>query len=198
MRVHTVANAIAFSYVPTDVAPYLLSSVGIVLQRKERAACRMTQKKTQRGEEGRPEPPNVASEADVDRQNSLVVPLIEERLDVRKQRRKAGELVVRKDIETRTETVPVDLGYEELSVERVPVNRVLAEGERAEQRQEGDVIIIPVVEEELVVLKRQVVREELRITRHRRVRHENVTDTIRREQLTLEPSGDLHAKNDDG
>lgn len=54
---------------------------------------------------------------------------------------------------------------EDVSVERVPVNRIL-DGP-IETRHEGDTTIIPVIEEVLTVQKRLFLREEVRITRRR-------------------------------
>ena len=51
-----------------------------------------------------------------------------------------------------------------VEVERVPVGRTLAEGEaRPESREEGDTLVVPVLEEVAVVVKRLVLREELRL-----------------------------------
>ena len=51
-----------------------------------------------------------------------------------------------------------------VEVERVAVGRTLAEGETPPQtREEGDTLIIPVVEEMAVVVKRLVLREEVRL-----------------------------------
>jgi len=125
-----------------------------------------------------------------------VVQLREEELGVTKQWTEAGAVLIRKKIETRTDTVPVELGYEEVSVQRVPVNRMLAEGERAEPRQEGDTLIVPVVEEEIVVTKRLVVREELHVTKRRLSRQREVTGEVRREHLDVETTGKLEALQD--
>jgi hypothetical protein len=54
---------------------------------------------------------------------------------------------------------------EDVSVERVPVNRII--NGPAQTRQEGDTTIIPVVEEVITVQKRLLLREEVRITRKR-------------------------------
>ncbi len=54
---------------------------------------------------------------------------------------------------------------EEVSVERVPVNRII-DGP-AQTRQEGDTTVIPVVEEVITIQKRLFLREEVRITRKR-------------------------------
>ncbi len=51
------------------------------------------------------------------------------------------------------------------SIERVKVDRLLSEP--ASQRQEGDTLILPVVEEVLVMEKRMMLREEIRITPRR-------------------------------
>ncbi len=59
---------------------------------------------------------------------------------------------------------------DEVSVERVPVNRIV---DRApETRQEGDVTIIPVIEEVITVEKRLLLREEVRIRRSRAEVHQ--------------------------
>jgi uncharacterized protein (TIGR02271 family) len=123
--------------------------------------------------------------------NELVIPLVEEQLTARKTSRQAGELVVKREVSEQVQTVPVDLNYEEVEVERVVVNRPLPRGRRAIPRQEGDTLIVPIVEEEIVVTKRLVVREELRITKRRLVRHEEVSDTVRRQELNIETLGNV-------
>ena len=55
---------------------------------------------------------------------------------------------------------------EDVTVERVPVNRLI-EGPM-ETRQEGETTVIPVVEEVLIMQKRLFLKEEVRITRRRR------------------------------
>ncbi len=54
---------------------------------------------------------------------------------------------------------------EEVTVDRVQVNRII-DGP-AQTRQEGDTTIIPVVEEVITIQKRLLLREEVRITRRR-------------------------------
>ncbi|MEO8285932.1 MAG: YsnF/AvaK domain-containing protein [Chloroflexota bacterium] len=130
------------------------------------------------------------------RDEKIVLPLVEEQLAVEKKWVKAGEVIVRREVETQDQTIPVDLAYEEVSVQRIPVGQIFDEEHRPRQRQEGDTLIIPVIEEQLVVLKRYLVREEIRITRKRTMRHEDVKGTVRREHLTVETQGNLEANND--
>jgi uncharacterized protein (TIGR02271 family) len=119
----------------------------------------------------------------------MVVPLVEEELLVNKEWTRAGEVVLSKEVEVSTETVPMELGYEEVKVQRVTVNRILEEGEEARPRQEGDTLVIPVVEEELVVLKRRVIREEVRVTKQQKVRRDEARDQVRKERIRIEPTG---------
>ncbi|MBF6612085.1 MAG: YsnF/AvaK domain-containing protein [Chloroflexi bacterium] len=121
----------------------------------------------------------------------IVVPLAEEELQVVKQWVEAGTIVLRKRVQEETKTVPVELAYEEVQVDRVPVNKVLADGEAAAPRQEGDVWIIPVVEEELVVTKRRVVREELRVNKRRVLTRQEVSDVVRSEHVEVETAGNI-------
>lgn len=95
-----------------------------------------------------------------------LITLAEERVHVGKREVERGRVVVRKRVETREEFAEAILHHEELSVERVllgvPVDAP------PPVREEGDVLIIPVLEEQLVVQTRLILKEELRITRHRR------------------------------
>ena len=109
-----------------------------------------------------------------------------------------GEVVIRKTLETGTQTVPVDLAYEEVEVERVPVNRALAEGEVAQPRQEGNTWIIPILEEEVVVTKHTVIREEMRVTKRLMTRQEEFSDTVVKQRLNVETTGNVQSLPGEG
>lgn len=117
--------------------------------------------------------------------------MIEEYLQVDKQWDEAGVVELRKTIKTRAETVPVDLAHEELHIEHVPVNRALGYGEEARPRQEGDTFIIPIIEEEIVVTKRQVIREEVHIRKKQVVIQQQVSDTVKSEHLDVKTTGNI-------
>jgi uncharacterized protein (TIGR02271 family) len=121
----------------------------------------------------------------------LVVPLLQEHLQAEKTWVEAGAVLVRKTVASRTEMVPVEAAYEEVQIERVPVGRMLAEGESAAPRQEGPTLIIPMIEEEIVVLKRRVIREELRITKQHLTRQQTVQDVVRREDIQVTADGGI-------
>lgn len=117
-----------------------------------------------------------------------VVELREEELLVHREMRELGEA----RIETRIEEVPARLEVEaiaeEVNVEHIPVGEVVSE--RAEPYQDGDTLIVPVYEEQLVVTKRLVLRENLRIRRVRTTERQLFEDTLRRERADItDPSG---------
>jgi uncharacterized protein (TIGR02271 family) len=101
----------------------------------------------------------------------------------------SGAVLVKKGVEVYPQTIPVEVLHEEVNIERVPVNRVLAEGEIAMPWQDGDVLVIPIVHEEAVVVKRLVVREELRVSKVRVPGMQEVKDSVRRENITIETTG---------
>jgi len=121
----------------------------------------------------------------------IAVPVVEEELVAKKQRVKGGEVIIRKTVESLPQSLPVDLTYDQVSVDRVPVNRVIEGKKLPQQRQEGDTFIIPVVEEQAVVVKRYVLLEEIRITKRQATRHEELSGTVRREHLKIETTGSL-------
>ncbi|MBP0493184.1 DUF2382 domain-containing protein [Pararoseomonas indoligenes] len=90
-----------------------------------------------------------------------VLPLVEEVLRIEKRAVETGRVRVSLSTETVEEVLRETLLTREAEVERRPVGRTVTEVPKV--RQEGDVLIIPVVEEVLVVEKRLVLREEIHL-----------------------------------
>jgi uncharacterized protein (TIGR02271 family) len=123
------------------------------------------------------------------KREQAVIPVMEEELDVGTRRVETGGGVrVQKTIEEHEACVDEALTKEEVEVERVTVDRAV-EGPVA-VRYEGETMIVPVLEEVLVVEKRLVLKEEIRITRRRRELHAPQRVTLRREHATVERIGD--------
>ncbi len=114
----------------------------------------------------------------------LFVPIHEEVLVPTTREISLGEVVVRKRVEQVPSEATVDVGHYEVLVERVAVNQQIDTAPAP--RQEGDTLVVPVVEEVLVTEKRLMLREEVRITRRRRTEQVTVSDTVRREVLDVE------------
>jgi uncharacterized protein (TIGR02271 family) len=82
----------------------------------------------------------------------------------------------------------VEANAEEVEVEHVPVGRVVSE--RTEPYQEGDVLVVPIYEEQVVVTKRLLLREELHVRRVITTQRQLVEDTLKKERVEIEdPSG---------
>jgi uncharacterized protein (TIGR02271 family) len=118
---------------------------------------------------------------------ALAVPVVAEVATVRKRRVDTGRGVrIRKTVSEREEVIDEPLEREELRIERVPINRVVDDGDLPAVRHEGDVTIVPVLEEVIVIEKRTVLKEEVRITRVRRQVHEPQRVILRSEEVTTE------------
>lgn len=94
---------------------------------------------------------------------TITIPVIEETAHIAVETVETGRIRVVKDVEEWLETLRTPLTEQSVVVERVPVDRVVAEAPAV--RQEGDVTIISIVREEAVVVKRLVLVEEVRIRR---------------------------------
>jgi uncharacterized protein (TIGR02271 family) len=118
-------------------------------------------------------------------ENEVVIPVVAEELSVDKSRVARGVVRVNKRIETRDETVNVPLVHEDVIVEHINVNQIV-EGQAPQARQEGDVLIIPVLEEVAVVETRLMLREEVRVSRRRSTTNTPQVVTLRREVADIE------------
>jgi uncharacterized protein (TIGR02271 family) len=87
-------------------------------------------------------------------------------------------------VHEREEVVNVPRVREEVTVERVTLNRLV--DTPVSMRQEGDTLIIPLLEEVIVMEKRLMVKEELRITKHRIEEQASQQVTLRREEVVVE------------
>lgn len=125
----------------------------------------------------------VAVDAQTD-EEVLVIPVVEEELRVGKQSVERGRVRITKTISEREEIIDEALQMEEPVVERVPVNRHVEAAPPV--RYEGDVMIVPLVEEVIVVERRLMLREELRISKRRVETHEPQRIVLRREEAIVE------------
>lgn len=124
------------------------------------------------------------SPMDVAPGEDVTIPVIREEAVIRTREVERGGVRVHKTVNTREEVVEHPTMREDVDVERVTVGRVVEAA--PEVREEGDTLIIPVLEEMLVVEKRLVLKEEIRITRRRTVETEQARVVLNEEQVTVE------------
>jgi uncharacterized protein (TIGR02271 family) len=126
-----------------------------------------------------------------------VVPIVEEQVEVGKRTVTAGRVHVAKEVHEVQAAVDLPLVQEHVQVERVPVERYLAEP--VAPHYEGDTLVIPVMEEVLVVEKRLLLREEVRVTTVRQATPHRETVTLRKEQVAItreEPASEAPSVQD--
>jgi uncharacterized protein (TIGR02271 family) len=116
-------------------------------------------------------------------EDDLRVRRSEEEIRVETREREAGEIRVRKRVRTETERLTVPKKRVEVSVEHVPV-----EGDEAATAPQigEEEIVVPVVEEEIMVEKRPVVKEEIRIRKRAVEEVEVVEEDVRREEVEID------------
>lgn len=137
-------------------------------------------------------PVSAAGEQDaglpVDAQHVGTIQLHEEQLVAHKELQTLGEVQVRTQVEEFPGRLEVAAMREEVEIEHVPVGEVVRE--RVAPWEEGGALIVPVYEEQLVVVKRLILREQLRIRRVTVSETQLFEDTLRRERAVVEdPQG---------
>ena len=115
----------------------------------------------------------------------VVIPVIHEEVEVAKRRVETGAGVrVQKSAREEEQLVDVPLLHEQVEVQRVAVDRDV-DGPVA-VRHVGDTIIVPVMQEVLVVRKQLRLVEELHIRKTRTERRDPQTVVLRKEEATVE------------
>jgi uncharacterized protein (TIGR02271 family) len=113
-----------------------------------------------------------------------VIPLVDETAAIDKQQVVTGRVRVRTVADTIEEIAHADLLREDVEVTRVPIDRVVDAPPQI--RTDGDVTIVPVLEEVLVVEKRLVLKEELHIRRRIATEAVEVPVTLRKQRAIVE------------
>lgn len=113
------------------------------------------------------------------------IPLVEERARIEKRVVERNRVSIRTATTERQQVLSDTLRGEELDIRRVAVNQQI--DAIPSVREEGDVVIIPIVEERAVLVKHLVLVEELHV--RRKLLHEpiEVPVTLRSTEVFVEP-----------
>lgn len=122
----------------------------------------------------------------VQNETNRVFPVIQEEAIVEKRVVETGKVVISKKVSEHEEIVDVPLFQEKVDVERVPINQVVQE--RPAVRQEGEVMIIPVVQEQVFYQKRLVLVEELHVRKQVVQTHQPQKITLIKEDVEINRS----------
>jgi stress response protein YsnF len=114
----------------------------------------------------------------------MAVPLASEELRVSTRENVTGRVRVRTVLDVTEEMVRQELESDHLTVTRVPVDQLIEAAPPI--RTEGDVTIIPIVEEILVVETRLVLKEEVHIRRTSTKEFVEQPVTLRKQRAVVE------------
>jgi uncharacterized protein (TIGR02271 family) len=113
-----------------------------------------------------------------------VLQVATETVSIEKQAHRTGTVRVRTETETVQELASIVLDRQDVEIERVAFNREITEAPPV--RTEGDVTIIPVVEEIVVVEKRLILKEELHVRRRVTSEKQDIPVTLRKQHAIVE------------
>lgn len=114
----------------------------------------------------------------------VVIPVVQEQLKVDIHTVDTASVVVRKEVTEEQTTLNIPVTQEGYRVERVSVNKMVDEAPPV--RQEGDVTIIPVLREVLVMQKRYEVVEEVHVIKERTTVQQTEEVTLKKEIVHVE------------
>jgi uncharacterized protein (TIGR02271 family) len=121
------------------------------------------------------------------------IKLREEELRVRKQVVETGEARIHKDVVIEPKTIDVPVTHEEVYVERRPGSGLPSD----QPISEGETYRIPVREEQVIIEKQPVEREEVSFGKRPVQETQRVTDTVQREEAYIEQTGDVNVRDRD-
>jgi uncharacterized protein (TIGR02271 family) len=95
----------------------------------------------------------------------IAIPLFEEQASIAKRRIVTGNVQVSTVTREREQVIEEVLAREHVEIERTPINKPIEAMPAV--REQGDIIVIPIVEETLIIQRRLVLKEEVRVRRVR-------------------------------
>lgn len=121
-----------------------------------------------------------------DSTSSTIIPVVEERLTVEKRIVPTGTIRLRKTVQEYTEALDETLAIRTFDVERRVLNQPVDVAPPV--RQEGNTTVYSLVEEQMVLTKQLVLREEVRVVQRDTERRDTQTVTLHKEHLSIERS----------
>jgi uncharacterized protein (TIGR02271 family) len=122
--------------------------------------------------------------------NEKVIPVIEEQVHIEKRIVETGKVRVSKNVKEDEVLIDIPLIHDEVDVQRVPIDQFVEEVPPP-VRYEGNKMIISVLREEVVLVKRIKLVEELHIINRKVEEHRTESINLRKEEVNIE-----HLRND--
>jgi uncharacterized protein (TIGR02271 family) len=119
-------------------------------------------------------------------EGAVTIPVRQEELHVGTRTVDTGGVRITRSVAEHPVEVDQILRHDELSVTHVPIDRIVAAADVPATRYEGDTLIIPVLEEVLVVERRLRIKEEIHITKAQRETRHAETVFLKSEEVSVE------------
>ena len=117
-------------------------------------------------------------------EDERTISVVKEEVVIDKQKVVTNEVNLKKTVKTEVVDIPLTNTYTRYEEERIPIDRLIDEMPRT--REEDGKLIIPVVREEAVVVKRLRLVEEIHLTRQTEVENRTEQVTLRSDEVTLD------------
>ncbi len=120
---------------------------------------------------------------DPDKTGETILPLLAEELAVSKQIVETGRVQVSRVTHERKQLIDELLAHETVEIDRTPIGRQVETMPAI--KEEGDTIVIPIVEEVLVIERRLLLKEEVRVRRVRSMERHQESVTLRHHEAVV-------------
>jgi len=118
-----------------------------------------------------------------DNTGETVIPLLAEEVTVSKQVVETGRIQLSRVTHEREQLIDELLAHETVEIDRTPIGRQV--DTMPSVREEGDTVVIPIVEEVLVIERRILLKEEVRVRRVRSMERHQESVTIRHHEAVV-------------
>lgn len=113
------------------------------------------------------------------------LPLMEEHATLDKARVLDSRISIERTTTSAEELLETELAREEVEIEHIAKNQPVEDGYSAEVRYEGEVMIIPVIEEHVEIIRRRVLKEEVHIRKVKKVEPYQQKVLIRSQEVKI-------------
>jgi stress response protein YsnF len=121
------------------------------------------------------------------REGVVTIPVVREELAVGTRTVETGRGVrISTTVTERPQHIDEILHSDEIRVTHVPVDKIVSLDDAPASRYEGDTLIVPILEEVLVVEKRLRIKEEIHITKSIRAQRHTETVLLKSEEVAVE------------
>ena len=118
-----------------------------------------------------------------DKAGETVIPLLAEEIAVSKQVVETGRVQVARVTHEREQLIDELLTHETVEIDRTPIGRQV--NAMPAIREEGDTVVIPIIEEVLVIERRLLLKEEVRVRRVRSTERHQKSVTLRHHEAVV-------------